>query len=517
MENCRIVKKNSKGITLIALVITIIVLLILAAITLNLILGENGIISKSKDAKDEHILSEIKDEIMLAWGSVQMDAYTTNDRYFDQASELQQELRKKDKKATVSDDADKLDVYYREYETQLDPITGEINKPKETIQLSEIQWKEIQHDNGMAVGIDINGKLYTWGDNFWGGLGTGNPNGNAMPQYPICLTDKDDNLLYGKTFEKVFVNGTIMAIDSNGDLYGWGCNYSGSLGDGRIQDEYNSPIYINNPIIKNMQIKDIFLTLDNVVILDKQDKVYVIGGLTKDTTPICISDIEGSTIKNVKIKDISIYEDSNEMILLDEQGKAYIWPEGSEIPSKNKGRCISNDNNSPLYGKIVEKREQTRNKILFSTKDSKIYELDYNGTLKCINEETNSVLYNKKVKQLTERFLLDTDGKVYTSQNDVYEELENKYTELQDKKIIQINEQCLLDDNNTIYYIGEEYNEEIQEYEEKCWVIDLKKDLGMKDAKIKEMKIANRENSEYLLVIDEQNYAYAMGMLSYGR
>lgn len=41
--------KNSKGITLISLVVTIIILIILSAITINLVLGENGIIEKSKE------------------------------------------------------------------------------------------------------------------------------------------------------------------------------------------------------------------------------------------------------------------------------------------------------------------------------------------------------------------------------------------------------------------------------------------------------------------------------------
>ena len=40
--------RKQKGITLIALVITIIVLLILAGVTLNLVLSNNGLIAKSK-------------------------------------------------------------------------------------------------------------------------------------------------------------------------------------------------------------------------------------------------------------------------------------------------------------------------------------------------------------------------------------------------------------------------------------------------------------------------------------
>ena len=43
--------KKQKGITLIALVVTIVVLLILAGVTISLLLDENGIIAKSKDAR----------------------------------------------------------------------------------------------------------------------------------------------------------------------------------------------------------------------------------------------------------------------------------------------------------------------------------------------------------------------------------------------------------------------------------------------------------------------------------
>ena len=43
--------KNNKGITLVALVVTIVVLLILAGVSINLVLGDNGIITKAKEAE----------------------------------------------------------------------------------------------------------------------------------------------------------------------------------------------------------------------------------------------------------------------------------------------------------------------------------------------------------------------------------------------------------------------------------------------------------------------------------
>ena len=55
--------KNKKGRTLIALVVTIVVLLILAGVTISLLLDENGIIAKSKDARIGTRASQVEDEV----------------------------------------------------------------------------------------------------------------------------------------------------------------------------------------------------------------------------------------------------------------------------------------------------------------------------------------------------------------------------------------------------------------------------------------------------------------------
>ena len=44
--------KQEKGITLIALVVTIVVLLILAGVSISLVLNNNGVISRAKEAKN---------------------------------------------------------------------------------------------------------------------------------------------------------------------------------------------------------------------------------------------------------------------------------------------------------------------------------------------------------------------------------------------------------------------------------------------------------------------------------
>ena len=57
--------KNQKGVTLVALVVTIIVLIILAGISINLILGDNGIITIAKKAKENTELAKIEEETEL--------------------------------------------------------------------------------------------------------------------------------------------------------------------------------------------------------------------------------------------------------------------------------------------------------------------------------------------------------------------------------------------------------------------------------------------------------------------
>ena len=60
-----IMQRNTKGITLIALVVTVIVLIILAGVSISLVLGENGIVNKAKKAKENTELSKTEEETML--------------------------------------------------------------------------------------------------------------------------------------------------------------------------------------------------------------------------------------------------------------------------------------------------------------------------------------------------------------------------------------------------------------------------------------------------------------------
>ena len=59
-------KYDKRGITLIALVVTIVVLLILAGITISLVFGSNGVIQKAQDSKEQTEIGEMREKLEIA-------------------------------------------------------------------------------------------------------------------------------------------------------------------------------------------------------------------------------------------------------------------------------------------------------------------------------------------------------------------------------------------------------------------------------------------------------------------
>lgn len=69
---------KNKGITLIALVITIIVLLILSSIGTSMLMGDNGILFKAKTAKENSDASSVEESNRLGTYNQSMESYTTS-------------------------------------------------------------------------------------------------------------------------------------------------------------------------------------------------------------------------------------------------------------------------------------------------------------------------------------------------------------------------------------------------------------------------------------------------------
>ena len=77
--------KNNNGITLIALVVTIVILIILAGVSIRIILGDNGLVEKAKYAKEQQTIETIREKLDIVKGSDYIEQVGNNsiDTYFE--------------------------------------------------------------------------------------------------------------------------------------------------------------------------------------------------------------------------------------------------------------------------------------------------------------------------------------------------------------------------------------------------------------------------------------------------
>lgn len=151
----RKILKNSKGITLIALVITIIVLLILAAISIATLTGENGILTQANKAKTETDEKGALEEVQLEVKG----SFDNNGNY---SSSLAKTNLENNLKATVADKGNgKLKVEYKGYTFNVD-INGDV-KIKSNIDYSKLKVGDYvdYHPDDVETAYDKFGETYS--------------------------------------------------------------------------------------------------------------------------------------------------------------------------------------------------------------------------------------------------------------------------------------------------------------------------------------------------------------------
>lgn len=103
----RYILKKKDGITLIALVITIVVLLILAGVTIASLTGDNGLLTRANEAKEETNYNSAKEEIQLAF----LASYDYDE---DQKLEkIEEELKKQDNNVSIYQNGLCIEIVYK--------------------------------------------------------------------------------------------------------------------------------------------------------------------------------------------------------------------------------------------------------------------------------------------------------------------------------------------------------------------------------------------------------------------
>ena len=126
------------------------------------------------------------------------------------------------------------------YSGQLgDNTKNDSSLPINISSLTGINFTQIVNGECFSMAIGTDGELYTWGENDYGYLG----DGSGIPHY----TPQKITLASGVKPQKLFCGiGSAMAIGTDGELYAWGQNNYGNLGDGTKTHRY-SPVKISLP------------------------------------------------------------------------------------------------------------------------------------------------------------------------------------------------------------------------------------------------------------------------------
>ena len=109
--------RKNKGITLVALVVTIVAIIIIAGISINLLLGENGILTKAKEAKKAQKVAEVKEKLSLEIAAAETDAIIRDENL--EQRQLEDIINKY---GTLQDDGDTILTKEDNYELSLKEI-----------------------------------------------------------------------------------------------------------------------------------------------------------------------------------------------------------------------------------------------------------------------------------------------------------------------------------------------------------------------------------------------------------
>ena len=142
--NIRKLKKQVKGITLIALVVTIIVLLILAGVAISLTIGQNGIFSRAEQAANTWRNAETNEQLAMGELEDWMDGYMNGNGGNQGGGDT----------ATVVDDVTIPDGFYYAGGSK---DTGLVISDNQD---DEIEWDEETSTN--AVPNDLEGNQFVW-------------------------------------------------------------------------------------------------------------------------------------------------------------------------------------------------------------------------------------------------------------------------------------------------------------------------------------------------------------------
>ncbi len=139
--------------------------------------------------------------------------------------------------------------------------------PEKVLNGVKIKKVSVAANDGAVHIIDEDGNLWGWGNNNYGQLGDGNKSNNYLD---VSYAKRIANDI---KFKEIYdVGESTWAIDKDGNLWSWGRNYNGQLGNGGTEDQF-TPVKIS----QNIQFEKLVAETQKVFAIDKDGNLYSWG------------------------------------------------------------------------------------------------------------------------------------------------------------------------------------------------------------------------------------------------
>ena len=185
--------------------------------------------------------------------------------------------------------------------------------------LEDAEIREVQLSSANSAAITTDGALYMWGENSDGQLGIGSKDNRST------VAKRVEGLKNVKTVSMNSYRGNNAAITRDGTLYMWGQNRAGQLGDGTTTNAYTP---VRPKLEEDVKVKQVALGNEHTVALSEDGQVYTWGynydgalgngTTTGSKTPAKIEVGDGKKVAEV-------YADNNCSAALTEDGELYMW------------------------------------------------------------------------------------------------------------------------------------------------------------------------------------------------
>ncbi|OZG50417.1 InlB B-repeat-containing protein [Bombiscardovia coagulans] len=167
-----------------------------------------------------------------------------------------------------------------------DGTTSNRTKPVRVHTPTNIRFTQVSAGGGHALALDTTGDVWGWGRNAHGQVGN---QSTAQQNTPVRINRTVNPAVQGVKFTKVSAGGEhSTALDANGDIWSWGFDNYGQLGDQKPAGEQWHPVQINrtiNPEVQGVKFTDVSAGGYHTVASDSTGEVWTWGSNESPTHP----------------------------------------------------------------------------------------------------------------------------------------------------------------------------------------------------------------------------------------